>query len=160
MYPSAYDTPRKGGIQLENYFIGLVIICVFSAFFIIAVKKASLAECKYTLVITTNNCENICEGVLREAIGFVRSMGTFQIMVLDMHSNDDTYEILKRLSLKYVFPLFRRSQKFIDSNENFEDLDMGENYELLALTKDTKYFDAKIEMDRIRHSSTYNTSFH
>ncbi|KUO52040.1 MAG: hypothetical protein APF76_02555 [Desulfitibacter sp. BRH_c19] len=146
---------------MEVYILVISTIWLVSLLLIIVYfNKIGFEHYEYILLITTDNCANVCEGVLREALCFVKKMGNYQIVVVDMHSQDQTYEILKRLSLKYIFPLLSRTQKQFDKNEILQELDISKKYNLLVLTKDTTYFKANTEMKRIRHSSTYNTSFH
>ncbi len=145
---------------MEIYFFVIVSMWLLAFTLIIYLKKISLEDYKYTLVITTHNCADICEGVVRIALWFAKKMGNYQIVVVDMHSNDETYEILKKLSLKYFFPLFRRTQKQFDNYNDLVDIDIATKYRLLVLNQDSTYYKASADINRMRHSSTYNTSFH
>ncbi|WP_028308057.1 glycosyltransferase [Desulfitibacter alkalitolerans] len=134
------------------YIFLVVIIGLLSFISTLYIKNATLREYESTLVLRTYNCAEICEGVLRDVVNIMKRQAAHELIVLDKGSDDGTYEILKKLAAKYTFPVLQIN----DEQEPKEIIEMysealgaSGGYQLLVMDKDTEYFTARSQINRI-----------
>lgn len=133
---------------MEIYVFLIIVIgalSLLSALYIKYIMVIALKDYEANLVVITHNCAAICEGVLRDLINIIKRLGECQLIVLDKGSVDGTYEILKRLSDKYNFPLIQ-----IKSHQEYKGIaeayGLAKDSKVLVMDENTKYFAARIQI--------------
>ena len=123
---------------MEIYIFLMIAIGVFSLVSVLYIRNNVLKDHDSILVVSTCNCAVICEGVLREVVNTMKRMGRGELVVLDKRSVDGTYEILKRLALKYAFSVVQVNNEQ-EAREIVELYSREKNYKLLVMDKYTQY---------------------
>ncbi|MEW6621853.1 MAG: hypothetical protein AB1420_01755 [Bacillota bacterium] len=134
-----------------------LVLCLI--IFIFYVRNCYSQEYSCAVLLITHNCADICEGVVKEAVKQVASIEDCAFLIIDRNSTDETFEILKRLSLKYKFELLKGPEDEFSAMMHAKNI-FGNNCVLLLIDEKTSFSKAKIRLAAIRHSFTYSTLFH
>lgn len=120
--------------------------------FVFFIKTQIKQKNTKAIVVVTRDCEEICEGILRELYFKLRNIGACNFIVIDRYSKDNTYKILNILAKKHNFQVIR------DKKQDVQNFVPTKEFEIIEINETTSYKKIFKNINEIRHSLTFNTN--
>ena len=134
-------------------YLGAIFFAVCLAWFIVYRYTLRQAPSSDALVLVTRNCEDTCEGIVKEAL-----LLSGNLYVIDRSSTDQTYKILEIMACKYGFSLIRCSDERQSISDAIKAMHLAKS-KILFVDKATSYVGVRTHLTEMRQFFTKSLFF-
>lgn len=138
-------------MTLEYIIFLLPLIIIFSLLIYLQYLSRRVPyEAEISLLILTNNCQEIIEGAIKEIKSFCLLYPWCEVIIVDRFSEDDTWKILFRLAKKNNFRVMQDGPDELTAYTAGKKISSGERLYLLSIDGNSSYPKIKKRLENIK----------